>query len=510
VKSGPEGLSDDDLFFKYNEDGEPIEAHILGFVGVAFDKNPARKARQGILQRNFLILFIFLCFGCLAAYYIILAVTKPLDRLLTDIKTSGLNVEANDELGMLTDTFSGMVDSLNNSFKTINELKKGLEKKVDELEREIAIREEIEFALRESEEKFRTISEGIADGVAIIMSKKFAWLNKSFSEIFGYEIEELSGQKYDMLFKASQHHPADFRIDKQLSERIGEYRSKIETHRKDGKKIIVEVNSRDIIFENKEAIQLIVRDVTELELAERTRKELEVKALSQSKLASLGKIATGVAHEINQPLSFIKITYESALRDMKKKQLDQETFQEYFKEALHQVHRITDITDHLRSFGRSDSSTRSNILLPDILKNSLTLMGENLRIAEITLRQDIEKNLPPVLGISVQLEQVFINLFQNSIDAMQGEKENKIEVSMHRTGMMVSIVLTDTGPGVPPEIIANMFDPFFTTKMLEDRTGLGLAIVKNIITEHNGTIEYRREEGWGAGFIIQLPVQKIS
>jgi len=133
-------------------------------------------------------------------------------------------------------------------------------------------------------------------------------------------------------------------------------------------------------------------------------------------------------------------------------------------------------------------------------------MGETLRLAEIVLIREIDENLPPVTGNSVQLEQVFINLFQNSIDAMAESDEKKIMVTMRSTGVVIEISFSDTGPGIQPEMQESIFEPFITTKKLEDRSGLGLAIIKNIIKEHKGTIEYRQEPDRGAKFVIVLPV----
>lgn len=271
----------------------------------------------------------------------------------------------------------------------------------------------------------------------------------------------------------------------------------------------MEVNAQKIVFEHQEGIQVIVRDITEQDRAEKQRKELEVKALAQSKLASLGKIATGVAHEVNQPLTYIRIAYESALRDMDSGQFDPAEMREYFQEALRQVGRITLITNHLRSFGRVGSSEFAEVCLPEVLVNSLILVGEILRLADITLEQDAADNLPPVNGISVQLEQVFINLLQNSVDALALSTDKRIRVRMRRENGMIEVLFSDSGPGIPPEERENIFTPFYSTKG-EDRTGLGLAIVNSIIREHGGSITYRVLPGWGASFAVLLPASAAA
>lgn len=503
VQARQQKFTEEVLFFDEGDNPPSAGTQIIGFVGVVFDKGPLEKSVREIVIKNILMLLVFLGVGCIAAYHLIQGVTKPLNRLVASIKPKdGVAKNAGDELGMLSDTFSGMVATLSESFDTITSLKEGLEKKVRELESEVARRRQSESDLRESEEKFRSISEGIADGVAIVINGRFTWVNNAFRVIFGYLPDELAGRDAeDLLPEISE---VQQRIDG--TEEHAHYQ--IESRRKDAQRIVVEVNAQSVVFDRQDALQVIVRDITETVEAEKKRQELEVRALGQSKLASLGKIATSVAHEINQPLSYIKIAEESLLRDLENQQLDLEETKGYCRESLRQVDRITAITEHLRSFGRTDTTQFADLRLPDVLANSLILMGESLRLANITLVQEIEENLPFIHGSSVKLEQVFINLIQNSVDAMADCGDKKIMISMRQAGDIIEMSLADTGPGISSDVLEHIFEPFFTTKRLEDRTGLGLGIVSNIIKEHQGTIEYRRKEGWGASFVIMLPMSK--
>lgn len=491
-------FSEENLYFKEEANNHLDEQHVIGYVRVIFDKAPITKSIREILVKNFLILLVFLVIGCVAAHFIVQRITRPLNKLITGIKFHGLKDNGKDEFGLLADTFSGMVKTLGDSFETINELKDGLEKKVQELESEISKRKEIESNLRESEEKFRSISEGIADGVAIVIDKNIAWYNNAFSAILGYESVEFDHEAVTMLLQ--EHNLLNHSFRKESESRV-----LVETRKRNGQRIFIEVNAQKIVFEKQEAIQLIIRDITELNEAEKKRKEMEVKALGQSKLASLGKIATSVAHEINQPLSFIKIAYESILHDIEKQRFETDEAKENCIESLRQVARISTITDHLRNFGRTNTLSFSEIQIADVIANSLTLMGETIRLADISLIREIDENLPPVIANSVKLEQVFINLFQNSIDAMTNSSEKKIKISIQQAGKMIEILFSDTGPGISPDVVQNIFEPFFTTKRLEDRTGLGLGIIYNIINEHKGTIEYRQITDWGASFLILLP-----
>jgi len=237
--------------------------------------------------------------------------------------------------------------------------------------------------------------------------------------------------------------------------------------------------------------------------SEKTRREIEIKAMEQSKLAYLGQIATGIAHEINQPLSYIKCMVETTLEDYKDKKLDLDELNKDCRYSLKQINRITKIIDHLRTFGRDDALVFENISLEKILDNTMILMAQRLKLRNVELIQDINENLPIVWGSALKLEQVFINLFQNSLDALEGIKNGIITVSIYPESDNVKIRVTDNGRGIPEKIINKVFEPFFTTKDVGKGTGLGLSIVYGIIQEHNGAIEYLPEKQ-GSTILISL------
>ncbi|MHB8809469.1 MAG: two-component system sensor histidine kinase NtrB [Desulfobulbaceae bacterium] len=506
VLTGSDEFTGDSLYFQDDREPPAVPGKHIGYVGVVFDKEPILKYSKKILTRNLLILFVFLVLGSLAAYYIVQGVTRPLNELLSMVRAKGHGDQSRDDLDTLSDTFSTMIKDLGNSFATISELKTGLENKIGELEEEIRRRRMTEIDLRESEEKFRSISEGIADGVAIVRQGAFVWANRAFCTIFACSAAEVVGRDPEVLLPQPGKQPVNPWLLDCLGGAEKQVRYLTMTRRGDGQEILVEVKAQQIMFENQKSIQVIIRDVTEEDKAEARRKELEVKALAQSKLASLGKIATGVAHEINQPLSYIRIAYESALRDMEERRFDPAESKESFREALRQVGRIIMITEHLRNFGRADTSSFEEVLLPGVLNSSLTLMAEILRLANVTLEVDAAEDLPLIMGNSVQLEQVFINLFQNSTDAMGQADDKRIRVTMRLAGNMIETCFADSGPGIPLAARQKIFEPFYSTKSGEDRTGLGLAIVNSIVRGHGGTITYHELPGWGANFVILLPV----
>jgi C4-dicarboxylate-specific signal transduction histidine kinase len=241
---------------------------------------------------------------------------------------------------------------------------------------------------------------------------------------------------------------------------------------------------------------------------EKEREKIRVKAMTQGKLASLGEIATGVAHEINQPLTYLRIIFDSILRDMERDRLDLAELGEECRESLRQISRISVIIDHLRVFGRAKSMDRVEVRIDRVVRDSLVLMRERLRTRKILLDNRLDASLPAILGNAVKLEEVFLNLFQNAIDALEGRDNGVIciEASLEEEGKMLRIRFTDNGPGIPEEIREKIFEPFFTTKEVGKGTGLGLSIVFGIVKEHGGAIECESAPGEFTTFVITLPV----
>ena len=251
-------------------------------------------------------------------------------------------------------------------------------------------------------------------------------------------------------------------------------------------------------------------EISERQSAEQTRRAVEVKALAQSKLATLGQVAAGLAHEINQPLTYISTMNQVILEGINLNDLDMDRAAERLEESHKQIGRITKIVQHLRTFGRADETEMTPVDLQAILDDTLLLLGERLRLNNILLEQHAEEGLSRVIGSSSQLEQVFINFFQNSIDALSGDTADKkitIRIKGSLDNSSVIIEFSDNGPGISPEHLDRVFEPFFTTKVVGQGTGLGLSIVYGIIQDHGGTITCRSEPDVETTFVVTLPAE---
>ncbi|MCX7925411.1 MAG: ATP-binding protein [Fimbriimonadales bacterium] len=239
----------------------------------------------------------------------------------------------------------------------------------------------------------------------------------------------------------------------------------------------------------------------------------EAQLIQSSKLASLGTLASGVAHELNQPLAIIRAIAQQNLDALAQSESLTPSQMEALKEDLQIVHRQTvrmsQIIQHLRAFSRKPREEFEPVNLNEVAQNALILLREQLRQRGITLIENYASDLPSVLGEANSLEQIVINLLTNARDALEGREDGQItiETGLHDDGKQVYAALRvrDNGPGVPPDIRQQIFDPFFTTKDPNKGTGLGLSISLEIAQKHGGRLTLGETEQ-GAEFVLCIPV----
>ncbi len=239
--------------------------------------------------------------------------------------------------------------------------------------------------------------------------------------------------------------------------------------------------------------------------------ELNRQLVQTSKLASLGELAAGVAHEINNPLAII-LTGNQVIRDIADEVSDlEEEFKTQLYECLAQadgqVLRCNMITHNLLRFARRSKSIIEEVNLNNCISEVIELMEKRAKSSGVSFERDFNELLPKVRTDASQLQQVFVNLFSNAIDAHEGKPYGSIKVTTRSEGKKggVEIAVSDTGSGIPAHVLEKMFDPFFTTKPVGKGTGLGLSISYNIINNLGGEIRVQSSVGKGTEFTIFLP-----
>jgi signal transduction histidine kinase len=234
---------------------------------------------------------------------------------------------------------------------------------------------------------------------------------------------------------------------------------------------------------------------------------VRTQAVTSAKLATLGQMATGLAHEINQPFAIMSLAAENSAKMLQERGPDGIGY------TIDRLHRIKDqaarartIIDHLRIFGGQGGDTKTPVRLTEAVEGAFAAVGDALRAARIVVVNELDEALPPVLGRPVLVQQVIVNLTLNALDAMEKNAEGSarltLRASIDNGAGTVSLSVSDTGPGIPAAIRERLFDPFFTTKDVGKGIGLGLSICHGIMTSFGGGITVDETPEGGAVFIV--------
>ncbi|MGO9255489.1 MAG: cache domain-containing protein [Bryobacteraceae bacterium] len=230
---------------------------------------------------------------------------------------------------------------------------------------------------------------------------------------------------------------------------------------------------------------------------------MQARVAQSERLASLGMLAAGVAHEVNNPLGGILALTVLTIEDMPKDDPNRENL----AEVIRQTERCRDIVRGLLEFSRQSKANTEPVDLNKVLQDTLALVEKQALFFNISVVWNLDPHLPPVIADRSQFQQVFMNILMNAVQAMNERGTITIMTRHNRAGDSVEAAISDTGQGIPPEEIDRIFDPFFTTKESGHGTGLGLSIAYGIVTTHRGTISVQSEVGKGSTFTIRMPVE---
>jgi two-component system, NtrC family, sensor kinase len=230
---------------------------------------------------------------------------------------------------------------------------------------------------------------------------------------------------------------------------------------------------------------------------------MQARVAQSERLASLGMLAAGVAHEVNNPLGGVLALTALTLEDMK----EDDPNRENLVEVIRQTERCRDIVRRLLEFSRQSKGDIERADLNRILQDTLSLMTRQAQFFNIEVVTDLDPELPAVLADSSQFQQVFMNILMNAAQAM--EERGTVRIATRAAQGAVEVSISDTGRGIPPGEVDRIFDPFFTTKESGQGTGLGLSIAYGIVTKHGGAISVRSEVGKGSTFIIRMPALSV-
>ena len=240
----------------------------------------------------------------------------------------------------------------------------------------------------------------------------------------------------------------------------------------------------------------------ELEKAYNELQELKAQLIQSEKMASLGQLAAGIAHEINNPLTGVLTSGHILLKRCKPVDSNREDLEIIVNETT----RCREIVRGLLDFARQSSPQMVTVDLTKLINKTLSIMENQFHIKNIKIIKKLKENIPEIMLDVNQIEQVFVNLLLNSIEAMP--EGGTILIATEYDQYYIIITFQDTGQGIPENIIGKIFDPFFSTKSRKKGTGLGLSVSYGIIKKHNGTIEVKSKENEGTIFTIKLPIKQ--
>jgi C4-dicarboxylate-specific signal transduction histidine kinase len=318
---------------------------------------------------------------------------------------------------------------------------------------------------------------------------------------------KLADQRKDMI-----HILADYEQDRS---RLAGQTERLDNSRRALMHILQDSYQSNLRLENsRKAMIHIMSDLkettAEVQRREQELREKQEQLVQAGKLATLGELTTGVAHELNNPLNNIGLFVGNAIDLIELGIVDanpEQILHELYS-AMQQVRKATEIISHLRTFGRAASVSYEPVVIEQVVQRSLSLMAEQLRLRQIEVQLHFPADEVIVMGNAIQLEQVFINLLTNARDALASVSRKVITITCVMKADFVELQVDDTGPGIRAGLEQRIFDPFFTTKEVGAGTGLGLSITYGIIKDHQGTITVNNRPGEGALFLIQLPVAR--
>jgi PAS domain S-box-containing protein len=373
--------------------------------------------------------------------------------------------------------------------------------------------------LEDSEERYRALFEHASDGIGVVSANNHLLvdINKKFSAILGYEHQRLMGKHVCELFesggdvKEESSPPQEFckrssnnELDSQTWARGGE----IPICTGSGERLIVSVSCNTISTGKEKLFILIIRDLTEQLMLEREKQEMQRQLFQTSKLASIGELSAGVAHEINNPLNAM-VNFAQLLKDDGVAcDADQ---QKMLDGIIDEGGRIARIVRDLLTFARQDPPMPVQVAITEVLDNSVSLFGHQLERDRIELEVRIPEDTLPVRADPSRLRQVMINIISNAHHALKAkssdEKLLRIAASNIERGdaQMVRLEFYDNGIGIRREHLDKVFDPFFTTRRNSGGTGLGLSLSFGIIHDYGGKIRVESERGRFTKFIVELP-----
>jgi PAS domain S-box-containing protein len=364
--------------------------------------------------------------------------------------------------------------------------------------------------LRESEERYRALFEQARDGIGVVQLADYRLVeaNDKFCEILGLRQQNCAGRDVRELFSATTENArSELLMFTPHGHSSGETELTVQTPQ--GQSLPVSVSLAPLSTDGEKLMIISLRDLSIRKQLEAEREEMQRQVYQSSKLASIGELSAGVAHEINNPLNGV-INFAQLLKDEDTPRTEFE--QQMIDGIIDEGGRIANIVRGLLAFARTEAHELEQVHFADSIETSIALFGRQFEKDGINFEVDLEPNLPLVRADGSRLRQVVVNMISNAHHALKAKTFDPSEPKVFRitarragkTGEIVRVEFYDNGIGIKREVLGKVFDPFFTTRRDAGGTGLGLSVSFGIIRDFGGTISVESEEGEFTKFIIEL------
>ena len=366
--------------------------------------------------------------------------------------------------------------------------------------RDVTARRAAEEALRRSEATSRALLESVSESIVVAdAAGRIVLVNARTEAMFGYARAELIGQPVEVLvpIPLRERHVAH-RATYMTAPRVRSMGQGLDLAglKKDGTEFPVEVSLSYVGTDEGTRAIAFVTDISERVAFQRAARQAD-------KLAALGTLSAGIAHEINNPIGIISSRVEVMMLEAEEAGLPAEARKD-LEVILRHARRVATITQGLLSFARQSSGSRGPVNLSQVAEEIVQLVRKDMSRARVQVTTMLDAAVPSFLADANAIGQVVLNLLTNARSAMPEGGEITIETSHLAAARSVRLAVRDTGAGIPPEILTKIFDPFFTTK--SEGTGLGLSISHGIVHDHHGTLDVRSEVGKGSTFTLTFPL----
>ncbi|MGD9211270.1 MAG: PAS domain S-box protein [Desulfobacteraceae bacterium] len=375
-----------------------------------------------------------------------------------------------------------------------------------EISLDITARRQLEVKLATSEKKYHAIFSNIPNPVFVLCVEDYTILdcNNMVHEVYGYQAAELLNTSFMNLFTPDER---DIYIEKIEGSKSF---SRVRHLHKSGRILFVDISISPSEYSNRKVLLITTSDITK-------RLDTEQQLIQASKMATLGEMATGIAHELNQPLSVIKTTSSFFLRKLyRNENIDGDILNVMLTKVDGNVDRATRIINHMRQFARKSDLDFCAVQLNDVLLAAMDIFSQQLKVHGIAVNKSLAEDLPKLQADPQRLEQVFINLLLNARDAIEEKwvrkgragEGDQINLITEATKEAVICRVCDSGIGVPTQVREKIFEPFFTTKEVGKGTGLGLSISYGIVKECQGDIRAEPNLPTGTCFVLTFAIKK--